>query len=91
MPKNEADVADPLELTGCVLSSEESAVSFDLMAEAFVDEFLRMGWREEQLSGLFRNPFYRAPHAVWRVRGEEFVVALIARRRESLRAAAQRR
>lgn len=91
MPKDDPDVADPLQLAGCVLSSAESEAALDLMAETFIDEFLRMGWKDERLLELFRTPFYRGPHAVWRARGEGFVASLIAVRREVLRAAARRR
>lgn len=91
MPKDDPGVADPLQLTGCLLSSEESEAALDIMAETFIDEFLRMGWKDEQLLELFHNPFYRGPHAVWRARGEGFVASLIAKRREALRSAARRR
>ena len=47
------------------------------MAEAFVVEFKRMHWKDEQIIVLFRNPFYAGPNYVYRERGEQYVVDLV--------------
>jgi hypothetical protein len=47
------------------------------MGRTFIDEFLRMGWPPHAIVGLFRDPFYRAPHSIFRSRGEDYVVALV--------------
>jgi hypothetical protein len=47
------------------------------MAACFVEEYACMGWSGERILSLFRNPFYRGPHQVLRIKGEEFVRDLI--------------
>jgi hypothetical protein len=51
--------------------------SLTLMARCLIEEFLLMGLDEERLLGLFRNPFYRGPHAIYQARGEAFVRELV--------------
>jgi hypothetical protein len=66
---------DPLALVGVALDAD--AGDEDAMARCLVEEYVRAGWTEERLLALFRNPFYRALHAIYRRRGEEAVRALI--------------
>jgi hypothetical protein len=47
------------------------------MAWCFVEEYARMGWSGERILRLFRNPFYRGPHQILRMKGEDFVRGLI--------------
>jgi len=47
------------------------------MALAFIVEFRRMGWDDARILALFRNPFYRGPHAVYAARGEGYLRALM--------------
>jgi hypothetical protein len=47
------------------------------MAWCFVEEYARMGWSGERILRLFRNPFYRGPHQILRMKGEDFVRSLI--------------
>lgn len=56
----------------------EDQIGLDEMARCFTEEFIRMGYKDDALLALFRDPFYRGPHAVWRRRGEDHVTALIA-------------
>ncbi len=67
---------DPLALVGVALPPSEDAL--EEMARTFVQEYLLQGWDERRLLAIFRNPFYRAPHLVYRARGEEYVRRLIA-------------
>ncbi|MDR7426535.1 MAG: hypothetical protein QN152_09965 [Armatimonadota bacterium] len=67
---------DPLALVGVALPPSEGAL--EEMARTFIQEYLLQGWDERRLLALFRNPFYRAPHLVYRARGEEYVRRLIA-------------
>jgi hypothetical protein len=56
------------------------------MGRTFVDEFLRMGWPPDAILRVFRDPFYRAPHAIFVAKGEPYVVNLIdsVKREQSL-------
>jgi len=67
---------DPLELVGVVVPSGADAL--DDMARCFVEEYLREGWDERRLLALFRNPFFRAPHMIYQMRGEDYVKDVIA-------------
>ena len=75
MPKNECDPEDPLELHGVELATDE--VGLREMAFCFAEEFIREGWSEETLLGMFRNPFYKGPYLAWQQKGDEFVRSVI--------------
>ncbi|HEY9787530.1 MAG TPA: hypothetical protein V6D17_19235 [Candidatus Obscuribacterales bacterium] len=75
MPKDEFDPDDPMELIGVSLAGD-----FDEMAEGLVDDYILMGFDEEALWLLFRNPFYRSTNAVLQAKGEAYVSQLIRRR-----------
>ncbi len=47
------------------------------MAWCFVEEYARMDWNGERILRLFRNPFYRGPNQILRMKGEDFVRGLI--------------
>ena len=70
---------DPMHLVGVALPAQGDALGE--MARCLVEEYLREGWEEERLLALFRNPFYRGPHLIYRARGEDFVRAVIAEAR----------
>ena len=72
------DEDDPMELMGLALPGGDA----DAMAECLVDEFARMGYDEEALLGLFRNPFYTGAHAIYRLQGEVYVRSIIERVRD---------
>ncbi len=76
MPLKPFEPDDPLALVGVALPAADGAL--EEMARTFVQEYLLQGWDERRLLALFRNPFYRAPHLVYRARGEEDVRRLIA-------------
>jgi len=78
MPKDAFEQEDPFALVGMVLPGEPDAETLALMGRCFIEELVRMGWSEAQILALFRDPFYRGPHAVYRTRGEACVRQLIA-------------
>jgi hypothetical protein len=47
------------------------------MALCFVEEYARIGWSGDRILSLFRNPFYRGPHRILSLKGDEFVRDLI--------------
>jgi hypothetical protein len=55
MPKDEFDPEDPLELRGVSIPTEENTLP--LMAEVFVEEFMRLGYGASQILALFRAPW----------------------------------
>ena len=77
MPWEEWDAEDPYELMGVLLPTTEDTSW--AMAETFIEEFLRLGYGAHQILALFRNPYYRGPHSVWRRHGDDSVKELIER------------
>ncbi|MBI3327789.1 MAG: hypothetical protein HYZ81_13945 [Nitrospinae bacterium] len=82
MPKDTFAQDDPFELVGMVLPGEQDAEAVALMGRGFIEEFVQMGWDATQTLLLFRDPFYRGPHAVYRARGEGFVRQLLSQVQE---------
>jgi len=66
---------DPMELVGMVIPGEPGQL--EMMAEALVDEYARMGWDEKRLMSLFVNPFFLATHRIYHLKGADYVAALI--------------
>lgn len=79
MPKDEFVSEDPMELIGMVLPGE--AGQLEAMAECLVEEYVRLGWDERRLMGLFISPMYLASHRIYQQKGEEYVRELIRRAR----------
>jgi len=42
----------------------------DLLIRAVVQEYAWMGWDAEEITALFRDPFYPMLHGLWQVLGE---------------------
>ena len=60
MPYKDADPEDPQELVGVGFPADDET-HLD-MAYVFAEEFARLGFSEQRLVHLFRNPFYRSAH-----------------------------
>jgi hypothetical protein len=68
MPYDEPDATDPMLLVGVELLADAGA-SLET-ARVFAEEFARMGFGEESLLDLFRNPFYAGAHQAYLALGE---------------------
>ena len=68
---------DPMALVGVGFDRPPDEEALTEMARCFVEEDARMGWSGERIMRLFRNPFYRGPHQILRMKGEGFVRSLI--------------
>lgn len=66
---------DPYELVGMVIPGEEGQT--EQMAQAFIEEFLLLGWGEKQLMTLFTSPLYLGTHRIYQEKGDAWVQALI--------------
>jgi len=75
MAEKRYEAGDPLEPTAVTLPAEREDVAY--MGRCFVEEFARMGYGQNALIALFRNPFYQGPHLVYQQLGEGFVQGLI--------------
>jgi hypothetical protein len=85
MPHEEFVAEDPMEMVGMVLPGEPGQL--EAMAECLVEEYVRLGWDEERLMVLFRNPMFLATHRIHRQKGEPYVRALIQQVRAKWRVA----
>ena len=77
MTEKQFEQDDPFEMVGVVLPEAMDDAALTEMACCFVEELARMGYGRERLMRVFRDPFYKGPHAVYRSKGEEFVKALV--------------
>jgi hypothetical protein len=75
---------DPMELVGMVIDTNSDEM-MEAMGRTFADEFLRMGYPPPAIVSLFRDPFYRAPHALYKQKGELYVAEMIEQVRNSRR------
>jgi pyrroline-5-carboxylate reductase len=75
MPKDEFVAEDPMELVGMVMPGGPGQL--EAMAECLVEEYIRMGWDEERLMTLFKNPMFAGTFRVFRHKGEGYVRELI--------------
>lgn len=69
---------DPMERVGVILPEGD----LEEMAECLVEEFIKMGFRDEELFQLFKSPFYEGTHRIYLEKGEEYVKAVIGKVRE---------
>lgn len=82
---------DPMALVGVAMDRGPDSATLTEMAWCFAEEYVRMGWSGERILRLFQNPFYRGPHQILEVKGEDFVRGIIqeaAELRRRVRAAA---
>ena len=81
MAEKEFDPDDPFTLTGMIvaLPKEASDRAEEEMASCFIEEYILMGYDDERILGLFRDPFFQATHAVFISRGEAYVRELLRR------------
>lgn len=79
MPQKAYEPDDPMALQGVSFSEGD----LEEMAECLVEEYVRLGFSDQQLWGLFRSPFFAATHALYRARGEAWVQEVINRVRDT--------
>ena len=75
MPYDNPEPDDPNMLVGIALPGSEAATRE--MAEAFASEFAQLGFDHNAVLTLFRDPFYAAAHAAWRLLGEQEIVRIV--------------
>ena len=79
MAEKEFEAEDPLSLTGMILDlpKEEAMKAEAEMAACFIEEYAMIGYDNEAIFALFKDPFYQGTHAVLETRGETFIRGLI--------------
>lgn len=81
MPKDEFFPDDPMELVGLMLP-DPSGDGLNEMAKCIIEEFIQMGFDDDEIMRLFRNPYFVATSMIRREKGEDFVTNLIAETRK---------
>ncbi len=71
----EAEPDDPYSMEAAFVPGGE----IERMAEAFVEEYARMGMPSARILELFRRPFFGGTNMFYRARGEEATRELITR------------
>lgn len=84
MVEKDFEEDDPFELVG-VQMQVENGEHIEEMARTFIEEFLRMGWSEQMIIGLFQLPFYQGPHAAYRILGEKKISTLLREAKSKVR------
>jgi hypothetical protein len=75
MPYDEPEFDDPQELVGVVLPGDLETVRE--MASAFAEEFARLGFPQERIAALFREPHYAGPHQALLVLGPAEIARIV--------------
>ncbi|MBI2133010.1 MAG: hypothetical protein HYT99_09480 [Candidatus Tectomicrobia bacterium] len=77
MPKDEFEFEDPMELVAIPMPGDTAGAERE-MARCLAEEFLRMGHTEEEVLGMFRDPFYAVLHNLCRSQGESEIRRIVA-------------
>jgi len=75
--EKEFEQEDPFELVQMYLDVPADDPFYDQMARTFIEEYMKMGWADDEILALFHEPFYRGTHDVLQKKGEDFVKDLI--------------
>jgi len=75
MPYDNPEPSDPMLLVGVELPAEED--SAEEMAYVLAEEFARLGYSEQRLLELFRQPFYAGAHHALELLGEDRIRSIV--------------
>ena len=73
----EFEAEDPMALTPAVMDIPMDDAAYRRMAETIVEEYMLLGFSDEKILELFRDPFYRATHQILKNKGESYLTELI--------------
>ena len=90
MPANDFKLDDPFDLVGTPVPNEEGHDNQEEMARCVIEEYMSMGWSGKVILRMFKTPAYAGPHAIYKARGEDYVLVLIDEAREKHAALMQR-
>lgn len=64
-----------MDLTGMVIpmSPEDADQAEREMARCFMEEYALLGYDDDSILALFRDPFYQFPHRLYRQKGEAVI------------------
>ena len=76
MPYDDPDPLDPMTLHGVALETDDDRAIWD-MAECFVEEYARLGFKEDRLLRMFRTPGCAGPFLAYETFGPRAIQTLI--------------
>jgi hypothetical protein len=77
MAEKHFEETDPFDFAQVVLEGVDADKYYQDMARTFIEEYLLMGYTDEKILALFKDPFYQASHFILQTKGEDFVKTLI--------------
>ena len=83
MAEKAVEQQDPFALVQNFLDVPADDTFYRQMAQTFIEEYMLIGWSDEDIFGLFENPFYQSTHKILQTKGEEWVRKLIEQTRVS--------
>ena len=75
--EKEVEQEDPFALVQMYIDVPADETFYDQMARTFIEEYMMMGWADDDILGLFQDPYYRGTHDILQKKGEEFVKNII--------------
>lgn len=77
-PAKSFESDDPFEFVAVLVPAEPGVDWLAEQGRCVAEEFALMGWSQEKILRLFRNPYYLGTYTLYQQRGEPFVRRLIA-------------
>ena len=71
------EIDDPFEMVQQFLEIPADDRFYDQMARTFIEEYMMMGWSDDEILALFRDSFYRGTYEIREREGEGFVKKII--------------
>ncbi|MFN7182055.1 MAG: hypothetical protein ACK4NF_05205 [Planctomycetota bacterium] len=66
---------DPMELVGV----EYTLHNFDTVIEGIIEEYIKLGFDENKIIWLFKNPFFKMTNSIYKQKGEQYIKRVIER------------
>lgn len=73
----EFESEDPFERVQVFLDLPADDCFFEEMARTFIEEYMLLGWNDDEILEIFTDPFYYGTHHILQEKGEAFVKNLI--------------
>ncbi len=73
----EVEAEDPMALVQMFMDQPADENFYREMARTFIEEYMMMGWTDDEIFALFSEPYYRGTHDILQKKGEEFVNSMI--------------
>ncbi len=76
MPHNDPDPTDPMTLHGVAVATDDPGAMRE-MATTFIEEFLRQGYRWDEILAMFKVSDYAGPYMAYQAMGAEAIATLV--------------